>query len=184
LLIGLPTGAVAARPPSPVELGRQLFTRNWEPSHADAKHGDGLGPLFNARSCAACHNQAGIGGGGPLESNVQLVTLSPVPAGSPWKFTEAAQREFLFPTAESNSIVLHRFGTSAAYATWRAAVLRFAAPASSQDAELFQAERQLDLFRRGLTVTTTNSPSPPPSVLQLMTVRLEERNTPSYSGRA
>ncbi|MFM8273446.1 MAG: di-heme oxidoredictase family protein, partial [Gemmata sp.] len=32
-------------------------------------HGDGLGPVFNAKSCAACHFQGGVGGGGGNEHN-------------------------------------------------------------------------------------------------------------------
>jgi len=48
--------------------GRTLFEREWEPDDPFA-HGDGLGPVFNARSCAACHFQGGLGGGGGREHN-------------------------------------------------------------------------------------------------------------------
>ena len=48
--------------------GQSLFEREWEPNDPLA-HGDGLGPVFNARSCAACHFQGGLGGGGGLEHN-------------------------------------------------------------------------------------------------------------------
>ncbi len=40
--------------------GRALFKRNWVPAPASTKSAQGLGPLFNARSCAQCHD-----GGGP-----------------------------------------------------------------------------------------------------------------------
>jgi CxxC motif-containing protein (DUF1111 family) len=49
--------------------GRELFEHEWTPNDPLA-HGDGLGPVFNARSCAACHFQGGLGGGGGNEHNV------------------------------------------------------------------------------------------------------------------
>src|SRR5262245_54112003 len=36
-------------------IGRQLFDRNWVSAPSSTKSNDGLGPLFNATSCAACH---------------------------------------------------------------------------------------------------------------------------------
>jgi mono/diheme cytochrome c family protein len=51
-----------------VARGRELFEHEWAPNDPLA-HGDGLGPVFNARSCAACHFQGGLGGGGNLEHN-------------------------------------------------------------------------------------------------------------------
>ncbi|MBL8791294.1 MAG: hypothetical protein JNM45_12420 [Rhizobiales bacterium] len=41
-------------------LGKALFDRKWVAAPASTDTADGLGPLFNARSCAACHQ----GGGG------------------------------------------------------------------------------------------------------------------------
>ena len=38
--------------------------------------GDGLGPVFNARSCVECHNQGGPGGGGPIANNVTVYGLA------------------------------------------------------------------------------------------------------------
>lgn len=53
-----------------VDLGRALFARTWV-AHDPRSHGsDGLGPTFNDASCAGCHNQAGLGGAGPLAHNV------------------------------------------------------------------------------------------------------------------
>jgi CxxC motif-containing protein (DUF1111 family) len=37
--------------------------------------GDGVGPVFNAASCVACHNQGGPGGGGGPEHNVTTFTV-------------------------------------------------------------------------------------------------------------
>ena len=45
--------------------GELLFAREFA-------RGDGLGPLFNARSCVACHNHPGAGGSSPVESNFAL----------------------------------------------------------------------------------------------------------------
>jgi CxxC motif-containing protein (DUF1111 family) len=52
--------------------GKVLFTHEWQPKDPLCAGGDGLGPVFNARSCAACHRQGGLGGGGGLEHNVTL----------------------------------------------------------------------------------------------------------------
>jgi len=49
--------------------GRALFEHEWRP-YDNLAGGDGLGPVFNARSCAACHFQGGIGGGGDNKHNV------------------------------------------------------------------------------------------------------------------
>jgi len=51
-----------------IAQGQELFEHEWAANDPLA-HGDGLGPVFNARSCAACHFQGGIGGGGGLEHN-------------------------------------------------------------------------------------------------------------------
>lgn len=40
--------------------GKALFKRQWIPAPSSTDASDGLGPLFNSRSCAACH----AGGGG------------------------------------------------------------------------------------------------------------------------
>lgn len=39
--------------------GRALFKRQWVPAPASTIASDGLGPLFNARSCDACHGKGG-----------------------------------------------------------------------------------------------------------------------------
>jgi len=54
--------------------GRELFVHEWTPNDPLSAGGDGLGPVFNANSCAACHKQGGLGGGGPLENNVTTFT--------------------------------------------------------------------------------------------------------------
>ncbi len=53
---------------SDIAAGRELFEHEWQPNDPLA-HGDGLGPVFNARSCAACHFQGGLGGAGERMHN-------------------------------------------------------------------------------------------------------------------
>ncbi|MCP5085782.1 MAG: c-type cytochrome [Rhodobacteraceae bacterium] len=43
------------------KLGRALFHRPWSPAQGLSTPSDGLGPLFNARSCVACHIRDGRG---------------------------------------------------------------------------------------------------------------------------
>lgn len=58
-----------------VAEGRTLFTHEWLPNDAHCPEGDGLGPVFNATSCLACHNQGGIGGGGNVTHNVNTFVV-------------------------------------------------------------------------------------------------------------
>src|SRR5262245_18390456 len=57
--------------------GEVLFKHDWKPNDPLSPQGDGLGPVFNATSCVACHNQAGLGGAGGLEHNVTVFTVRP-----------------------------------------------------------------------------------------------------------
>lgn len=54
-----------------VAAGATLFHHEWTP-HDPLTNGDGLGPVFNARSCVECHSQGGAGGGGPVDVNVTV----------------------------------------------------------------------------------------------------------------
>lgn len=51
------------------ERGQELFSHAWT-AHDPLAGGDGLGPVFNASSCAACHFQGGLGGGGESAGSV------------------------------------------------------------------------------------------------------------------
>jgi CxxC motif-containing protein (DUF1111 family) len=55
--------------------GQTLFLHEWTPRDPLAAGGDGLGPVFNAASCVACHHQGGAGGGGGLKHNVTTFTV-------------------------------------------------------------------------------------------------------------
>src|SRR5579871_3917924 len=75
------TGTPAASEPGPdknkeaLEQGKELFTHEWVAFDRLSHAGDGLGPVYNAQSCATCHRQGGIGGSGTNETNVSLVTV-------------------------------------------------------------------------------------------------------------
>src|SRR5689334_20352708 len=62
--------------------GEQLFIKEFAVGQAGPNGGDGLGPLFNHVSCAACHRQGAIGGGGGIEFNVSLLSAQLTPNAS------------------------------------------------------------------------------------------------------
>src|SRR5262249_39940693 len=74
-----------AATPEEVARGRVLFLHEWEPLPPDSSKtdelvqegGDGLGPVFNARSCVACHSQGGVGCGGDNRHNVSTFAVVP-----------------------------------------------------------------------------------------------------------
>ena len=65
---GLPVWYGPSARPEVIAAGRELFEHEWAANDPLA-HGDGLGPVFNATSCADCHFQGGTGGGGPPAFN-------------------------------------------------------------------------------------------------------------------
>jgi CxxC motif-containing protein (DUF1111 family) len=73
-------GAKKAKDEATVARGRELFLREWVPNDRRSHGGDGLGPVFNERSCVGCHHQGSSGaGGGSAGTNIEIVT--PAPAG-------------------------------------------------------------------------------------------------------
>lgn len=60
LMLLAPAAALADRGLD-LEIGKALFERLWVEAPASTRAADGLGPLYNARSCAACHPAAGRG---------------------------------------------------------------------------------------------------------------------------
>ena len=142
-------------PPAPaagdvLRAGRELFERVWLPNDPRSHGGDGLGPVFNAQSCVACHGQGGTGGAGPAERNIEIVTAAGVPsyqfayafgmdfgagrfvyqisAGNPAaaprrRPADARALAAIHPGFRgSDGVVLHRFGTDPDYHAWREAV--------------------------------------------------------------
>lgn len=94
---------------SPVERGRTLFEWVWEPTTHPVTKGrsDGLGPMFNARSCAECHHQGGTGGSGSAEHNIDITITRPNKI--PHKDLQNSQI----------SIVLHKQSTDPSFAAFR-----------------------------------------------------------------
>jgi len=115
------------RPPSAedVSLGQDLFHHTWAKNDRISPYsGDGLGPLYNAHSCDACHHQRGSGGGGDNRHNVQLLSLElldeqPPEAEPVHSLTDV--RGTVFPRAlrSSASVVLHRHSVDEDYAKLR-----------------------------------------------------------------
>lgn len=68
---------------SMVQEGRKLFLHEFTPKDPLCNGGDGLGPVFNANSCVACHRQGGVGGSGGLEHNVTTFIVQPFDGHSP-----------------------------------------------------------------------------------------------------
>ncbi len=143
--------APAVGPEEPQALGRELFARAWIPRDRRSHGGDGLGPVYNERSCLGCHDQGGAGGGGGGDKNIEIVTangetfpgngafysfgMSFGGAGFQYKFAsnpkptrpqppnpaDLAQIHAGF--RETTSVVLHRFGPDADYRSWREQIL-------------------------------------------------------------
>lgn len=67
LLLASPAVACAGEQQPPAEhldkldlaIGKALFKRPWVPAPASTRGDDGLGPLFDARSCSTCHPREG-----------------------------------------------------------------------------------------------------------------------------
>ncbi len=78
-MIGVAYAKVHFAGPSPeqVAAGRELFMHEWSVGDPLCGEGDGLGPVYNATSCVACHSQGGVGGGGGNESNVLAFEVDP-----------------------------------------------------------------------------------------------------------
>jgi RNA polymerase sigma factor (sigma-70 family) len=96
------------------EWGEMLFAKEWVPNDPTSRGGDGLGPLYNDTSCVACHGLGGTGGAGPESKNVVIVTAIPNGCGTSQSLDD------VHPGFKgTRSIVLHRYATDPAYASWR-----------------------------------------------------------------
>jgi CxxC motif-containing protein (DUF1111 family) len=73
---GMPVLREPSASPQLKQTGLELFRHEWEPNDPQA-HSDGLGPVYNARSCVACHSQGGIGGAGDKAHNVTAFEALP-----------------------------------------------------------------------------------------------------------
>lgn len=108
-----------------IEAGRELFSHEWRPNDPRSSQGDGLGPMFNDVSCVACHKQGAVGGGGPVEKNVQVGSvfargLLDVDSTKEAAAGQRAELETIHPGfLKARSVVLHRSSTDDAYRDFR-----------------------------------------------------------------
>ena len=75
---GIPVLRAPTASPDVQAEGARLFEHEWQPNDSLAD-GDGLGPVFNDRSCVACHFQGGVGGAGDSKHNVMAFEALPAP---------------------------------------------------------------------------------------------------------
>ncbi|MGH7135951.1 MAG: hypothetical protein ACREHD_09440, partial [Pirellulales bacterium] len=174
-----------------ITAGHELFVREWQVDDRRSVAGDGLGPMYNAASCAKCHGLGGIGGGGANDDNVDLLTLKAprnitvatddlrqqVAAFHP-ALAIAAQVAPFQPASVigqlSATTVLHRFSPDPNYDAWRRRFL--------------SASRQPHLpLDRIVAVATGANKHPrkgmnPVQRLNGMAYQHSERNTPALFG--
>src|SRR5882724_11662756 len=105
-----------------IVAGHQLFIKEFTVGAPGPNGGDGLGPLFNHVSCAACHRQGSLGGGGGAEFNVSLLSAQLDPSGSrPDPKLLQVTLKGLHPAFVTDddrivpNILLHRFGPGEKY---------------------------------------------------------------------
>ncbi|QDU74923.1 Cytochrome c [Bremerella volcania] len=108
----------------PVARGRELFLHQWTPGDKLSPKGDGLGPMFNGKSCVECHSLGGVGGSGEKKRNAQFLSFLPESG----KFTDDVIKGFLGHLKNmhpdfvddkdqfSFGVLLHRQSTTPEYA--------------------------------------------------------------------
>lgn len=106
-----------------IAAGHELFLREWRINDPRSAPGDGLGPMYNAASCAKCHRLGGIGGAAANDENVDLLTVK-VPPNVSVVGEHLRQRVAVFhPALASGQLsattVLHRFSPDPSYHAWR-----------------------------------------------------------------
>lgn len=178
--------------------GRSIFTYEFEVGKGVMPGGDGLGPVYNHRSCVGCHSQGGVGGGGPLDVNVQLLAARraevielddsdsemPSPSGSSNQMCQTGSNQDFrgalksihpgFVSSQSQivpNILLHRFGVDERYAEFRAALGGLDVPLTATASD-----------RSGLAKGLNASPVETVSLNSTLHVRSLQRNTPALFG--
>ncbi|HEV7221453.1 MAG TPA: di-heme oxidoredictase family protein, partial [Pirellulales bacterium] len=169
--------------PNPAEqitAGHELFLREWKVDDRRSVSGDGLGPMYNAASCAKCHRLGGIGGAGANDHNVDLLTVKVKAPGNVavadgnLRQQVAAFHPALAIGQLSATTVLHRFSPDPNYDAWRGRFL--------------SASRQAQLpLTRIVAFTTGANKHPvqgmnPVQRLDGMAYQHSQRNTPALFG--
>ncbi len=170
--------------------GRELFVRDWSRSDSKpAPGGDGLGPMYNAVSCVACHELWGIGGAGDVGKNVRLLHLIgangvPLRTATTGEAIEKSRQQVHPDFMAATSLVLHRHqiesgAESLEYQHWLGRRL----PGHFVDRQTqlpLKPEAQVAFVnnaRRSPLESASNSYR-----VEGLPVRLTERNTPALFG--
>lgn len=123
-LVPVSVDSLYAQAEDPVARGRDLFLHQWKPGDTLSPQGDGLGPMFNGKSCVECHSLGGVGGSGEAKRNAQFLSFLPESGN----FTEEAISSFLGRLKNmhpdfvddnnqfSFGVLLHRQSTTSEYA--------------------------------------------------------------------
>lgn len=160
-----------------IAAGQELFVREWTVNDRRSVEGDGLGPMFNATSCAKCRRLGGIGGAGANDVNVDLITLQPphtvAVASDDLRREVAVFHPAMAISQLSATTVLHRFSSDPNYDAWRTRFL----PASRPRLPLAQI----------VAISTRTSKRPlkrtnPVLRLDGMAYQHSQRNTPALFG--
>lgn len=77
---GFPAPALSSEEVNAFQVGNALFRASWVAAGNSTTARDGLGPLFNARSCSACHLRDGRGAADPQQAAGLLIRLPAKPA--------------------------------------------------------------------------------------------------------
>ena len=143
--------------------GKILFQRHWEPGKPATRDGDGLGPMFNAVSCDACHSQGGVGGGGSIDFNVDL--LSHADRGGNGHSTTREKVKSTHPAFVNDkdqsvlsNITLHRFSSSPNYSALRQMLTGAPVPAALLPKEREELQRKFSQkpVRTGISASEVN----------------------------
>lgn len=165
-----PVEALACEPD-----GALLFTHSWTVDDPLSAQGDGLGPVYNNRSCVACHNQGGVGGAGANNRNVLLregavlhhFGVSPdYPAAR-----EASLKTPVAATVDPHRMLLMAFGEGGESPLLQS--LR-----GALDGSVHADKAHTDLGQGGSLIGLRGTAGPPPS----RRPRLTARNTPALFG--
>ena len=120
--------------------GEAIFKHVWEPGDIHSPNGDGLGPAFNAQSCAQCHHQSGLGGGGDLKFNLDLI-YSDARTKQEKKHLAQIHPGFRAPNGDFRSmLVLHRFSLAQEYTSARSNLIPFDGAIAESDEDLAELE--------------------------------------------
>ena len=86
----LPSGNVSFAGELDFKVGNGLFRKLWVSSPSSTQASDGLGPVYNARSCQMCHVKDGRGHvpSGPDDSRISMLLRLSVPADDAEPYTD------------------------------------------------------------------------------------------------